>query len=204
VIVATTDGEGLRKETREYESTTSSLTKMREWLLENGVSHVAMESTGVYWKPVYNVLEPSGLICWIVNAAHIKNVPGHKTDRKDSAWICKLLLAGLLKPSYIPAKEQRNLRDLTRYRTKLVQSSASNKNRIIRILEDANIKLSSVLSDMSGVVAVKLTDKLCEKQFVTMEDIESVYHGKLWEQVKRIFTRRVRAFSMSTMFICFA
>jgi transposase len=179
VIVATIDGTGLRKETREFQATTSSLTELRDWLLGNGVTHVAMESTGVYWKPVYNVLEPSGMTVWIVNAAHIKYVPGHKTDKKDSAWICKLLLAGLLKPSYIPPKEQRNLRDLTRYRVKLVQNVASNKNRIIRILEDANIKLSSVLSDTSGVVGTKLIDKLCETHKVTMEDIESVYHGKL-------------------------
>jgi transposase len=120
--------EGLRKKTREFEATTSSLTELRDWLHENEVTHVAMESTGVYWKPVYNVLEPGGkLTVWVVNARHIKYVPGHKTDRKDSAWICKLLLAGLLKPSYIPPKEQRNLRDLTRYRVKLIQSAASNK-----------------------------------------------------------------------------
>jgi transposase len=179
VIVATIDGEGLRRETREFEATTSSLTELRDWLQEKKVTHVAMESTGVYWKPVYNVLEPSGMTVWIVNAAHIKYVPGHKTDRKDSAWICKLLLAGLLKPSYIPPKEQRNLRDLTRYRVKLIQSIAANKNRTIRILEDANIKLSSVLSDTSGVVAMKLIDKLIDKQAVTMADIEEVYHGKL-------------------------
>ena len=180
VIVATIDGEGLRRETREFTSTTSSLTELRNWLLTKGVTHVAMESTGVYWKPVYNVLEPGGqLSVWVVNARHIKYVPGHKTDRKDSAWICKLLLAGLLKPSYIPPKAQRNLRDLTRYRVKLVQNVASNKNRIIRILEDANIKLTSVLSDMSGVVATRLIDKLMEKQVVTLSDIDELYHGKL-------------------------
>jgi transposase len=179
VIVATINGTGIKKQTREYSSTTRSLTELKDWLLENGVTHVAMESTGVYWKPVYNVLEPGGLMVWIVNAQHIKNVPGHKTDRKDSAWICKLLLAGLLKPSYIPGKEQRNLRDLTRYRTQLIQDVASNKNRRIRILEDANIKLSSVLSDMDGAVATRLVEKLCETGVVTMQDIEEVYHGKL-------------------------
>lgn len=117
LIVATIDGVGLKKETREFGAFTSSLTELRDWLLEKEVSHVAMESTGVYWKPVYNVLEPSGLTVWIVNARHIKYVPGHKTDKKDSSWICKLLLAGLLKPSYIPPKQQRELRDLTRYRS---------------------------------------------------------------------------------------
>jgi transposase len=139
VVVATIDGSGLRKETREFNTFTRSLIELKEWLLELGITHVAMESTGVYWKPVYKVLEPAGLTVWIVNARHIKYVPGHKTDKTDSAWICKLLLASLLKPSYIPAREQRELRDLTRYRTKLIQHVASEKNRTMRILEDCNI-----------------------------------------------------------------
>jgi transposase len=179
VVVATIDGEGIKKQTREFSTVTSSLKELRDWLLEQKVTHVAMESTGVFWKPVYNILEPAGLTVWIVNAAHVKYVPGHKTDKKDSAWLCKLLLAGLLKPSYIPAKEQRELRDLTRYRTTLIQSNASNKNRIIRILEDANIKLSSVLSSTSGAVGTKLINKLCDGMEVTMQDIEEVYHKKL-------------------------
>lgn len=187
VVVATIDGEGIKKQTREFDTITSSLKELRDWLLENRITHVAMESTGVFWKPVYNVLEPAGLTVWIVNAAHVKYVPGHKTDKKDSAWLCKLLLAGLLKPSYIPAKEQRELRDLTRYRTKLVQSNASNKNRIIRILEDANIKLSSVLSSTSGVVGTKLIDKICEGKQITMADIDQVYHKKLGASKDEIF-----------------
>jgi transposase len=187
VVVATIDGEGIKKQTREFNTITSSLKELRDWLLENKITHVAMESTGVFWKPVYNVLEPAGLTVWIVNAAHVKYVPGHKTDKKDSAWLCKLLLAGLLKPSYIPAKEQRELRDLTRYRTKLIQSNASNKNRIIRILEDANIKLSSVLSSTSGVVGSKLIDKICEGKQITMQDIDQVYHKKLGASKDEIF-----------------
>jgi transposase len=187
VVVATIDGEGIKKQTREFDTVTSSLKELRDWLLENRITHVGMESTGVFWKPVYNVLEPAGLTVWIVNAAHVKYVPGHKTDKKDSAWLCKLLLAGLLKPSYIPAKEQRELRDLTRYRTKLVQSNASNKNRIIRILEDANIKLSSVLSSTSGVVGTKLIDKICEGKRITMQDINQVYHKKLGASKDEIF-----------------
>jgi len=179
VVVATIDGDGLKKQTRDFSTVTSSLTELRDWLLAHGITHVVMESTGVFWKPVFNVLEPAGLIVWIVNAAHVKYVPGHKTDKKDSAWLCKLLLAGLLKPSYIPVKEQRELRDLTRYRTTLIQNNASNKNRIIRILEDANIKLSSVLSSTSGVVGTKLINKLCDGKEVAMQDIEEVYHKKL-------------------------
>ncbi len=178
-VVATIDGEGIERTTREFGTFTRSLTELKDWLVENKITHVAMESTGVYWKPVYNILEPTGITVWIVNARHVKNVPGHKTDKKDSRWLCKLLLAGLLKPSYIPPREQRELRDLTRYRKKLIRDVASNKNRIIRILEDCNVKLSSVLSDTSGITATKLIDKLCEGKQVTIEDIDEVYHGKI-------------------------
>jgi transposase len=186
-LTATIDGEGLKKQTREFSTVTSSLKELRDWLLENGITHVAMESTGVFWKPVYNVLEPAGLTVWVVNAAHVKYVPGHKTDKRDSKWLCKLLLAGLLKPSFIPAKEQRELRDLTRYRTKLIQSKASNKNRIIRILEDANIKLSSVLSSTSGAVGTRLIDKICEGKSIDMQDIDEVYHKKLQASKEDIY-----------------
>ena len=179
VVVATIDGEGIRKVTREFGTFTSSLTKLRDWLLEEGITHVAMESTGVYWKPVYHILEPSGMKVLIVNARHIKYVPGHKTDKKASAWLCKLLLAGLLKPSYIPAQAQRELRDLTLYRKKMIESVAANKNRINRILEDCNVKLSSVLSSTSGVVGTKLIDKLIDGKSVTLEDVNEVYHCKL-------------------------
>lgn len=179
VVVATINGVGLKKETRSFETFTRSLTELKEWLLSNGITHVAMESTGVYWKPIYKILEGSIANVWIVNARHIKNVPGHKSDKMDSEWICKLLLAGLLKPSYIPPKEQRQLRDLTRYRNKLIQHIASEKNRTMRILEDCNIKLSNVVSNTSGVTATKLIDKLCDGEVITMDDILSVYHGKL-------------------------
>ena len=179
VVVATIDGVGIQRDTRSFKTFTSSLNELKEWLLSNGVTHVAMESTGVYWKPVYKVLEDSIPNVWIVNARHIKNVPGHKTDKMDSEWICKLLLAGLLKPSYIPPKEQRQLRDLTRYRNKLIQQIASEKNRMMRILEDCNIKLSSVVSNTSGTTATSLIDMLCEGKVLTLDDIKSVYHGKL-------------------------
>lgn len=188
VVVATIDGEDIRKETREFSTITSSLKEMSNWLMERGITHVAMESTGVYWKPVYNVLEPMGIVVWIVNAQHIKHVPGHKTDKLDSAWICKLLLAGLLKPSYIPAREQRELRDLTRFRTTLIQEAASNKNRIIRILEDANVKLSSVVSSTSGAVATQLIDKICDGKTITMKDVEEVYHGRLGASKEELLT----------------
>ena len=157
-IVATVTGRGVESETRTFQSTTQSLTDLKEWLLSLGVTHVAMESTGVYWKPVMNILEPGGFTILVVNARHIKYVPGHKTDKKDSAWICKLLRAGLLKGSFVPSREQRDLRDLTRYRRKLVQQQSSEHNRMIRIFEDANLKLSSVFSDIRGKTCTRVID----------------------------------------------
>lgn len=159
-IVATVEGVALPKETRTFSSTTRSLTELKEWLLALGVTHVAMESTGVYWKPVMNILEPAGFTLLVVNAQHIKYVPGHKTDKKDSAWICKLLRAGLLKGSFIPNQSQRDLRDLTRYRRKLVQNLAAEHNRLIRIFEDANLKLSSVFSDVTGKTCTMVIDSI--------------------------------------------
>jgi transposase len=118
-VVATVSGTAIITETRTFSTFTRSLTELREWLLSLGVTHVSMESAGVYWKPVFNILEGHGMTILIVNAQHIKYVPGHKTDKKDSAWICKLLLAGLLKGSFVPPVEILNLRDRTRYRRKL-------------------------------------------------------------------------------------
>ena len=185
--VATMGGEGITTETRSFKTFTSSLTELKEWLIENGVTDVAMESPGVYWKPVMNVLEGPELRVWIVNARHIKYVPGHKTDKKDSAWICQLLLAGLLKKSYVPPREQRELRDLTRYRKKLIQNIASEKNRIIRILEDCNVKLDSVISDLEGVTGTALIDLLISNGDVTMDDIDAVYHKKLKASKELLF-----------------
>lgn len=177
ILVATIKGSGLKEETRSFDSFTSSIEKMRDWLLEHEITHIAMESTGVYWKPVFNVLEEHFEII-LVNARHIKNVPGHKTDKKDSKWISKLLISGLLKGSFIPPKPIRELRNLTRYRRKIVSQIASEKNRIHKILEDANIKLSSVVSNMSGATANKILEAMINGE----EDIEkltSYHHGKM-------------------------
>lgn len=113
-------------------------------------------------KPVMNILEPGGFTILVVNARHIKYVPGHKTDKKDSAWICKILLAGLLKGSFVPGQSQRDLRDLTRYRRKLVQNLAAEHNRLIRIFEDANLKLSSVFSDVTGKTCTRVIDHVID------------------------------------------
>ncbi len=177
-VVATIEGEGLVRETRTFGSYTSSLNDLRDWLQEQAISHVAMESTGVYWKPVFNILEEHFKVI-LVNARHLKNVPGRKTDKKDSQWICKLLLAGLLKASFIPEEKIRQLRDLNRYSTKLSQQLASEKNRIQKILEDANIKLSSVVSSTSGVVSTGIIEGLMAGRTDLEALIDEHYHGKL-------------------------
>jgi transposase len=126
-VVATVAGLGLKQETRTFSTFTNSLNELKEWLKSCGVTHVAMESSGVYWKPVFNVLEGEFEVI-LANARHVKNVPGHKTDRRDSRWLTKLLLSGLLKASFIPPVETRQLRDLFRYRRKLTGQISSERS----------------------------------------------------------------------------
>ena len=129
---------------------TLELLALADWLTEASITHVAMESTGEYWTPVYNLLEGTFTV-FLVNAAHVKNVPGRKTDKADARWLAKLMRFGLLQASFIPPKGQRDVRDLTRYRTKLVQERVREVNRVQGVLERANIKLASVASDIMGV-----------------------------------------------------
>ena len=177
-VVATVSGTGIKSETRTFSTFTRSLTELREWILSLGVTHVAMESTGVFWKPVFNILEGYGLTILVVNARHIKYVPGHKTDKKDSAWIAKLLLAGLLKGSFVPPVEIRNLRDMIRYRRKLEGVVTAEKNRSMRILEDANIKLSSVLSKVNGVSGERIVEALLGGETDTGK-LANLCHGRV-------------------------
>jgi len=137
------------KETRTYGTMTADLLEMMDWLLDAGCTHVAMESTGVFWKAPYNLLE-GALEVYVVNAAHIKTVPGRKTDVKDAEWIADLLRHGLLRPSFIPDRPQRELRELTRYRTSLLQERSAEVNRLQKTLEGANIKLAGVATDIMG------------------------------------------------------
>jgi transposase len=139
------------KETRTFDTMTGDLLKLADWLTEKAVTHVAMESAGVYWQPVYNLLEGLGLTLLVVNAHHIKAVPGRKTDVRDAEWIADLLRHGLLGGSYIPDRPQRELRELVRYRTMLVRQRSQVVNRVQKVLEGANIKLSSVASNVVGV-----------------------------------------------------
>jgi transposase len=176
-VVATVRRSDTDFETREFNTYTRSLKSLREWCKSEGVTHIAMESTGIYWRPVYNIMEEDVEII-LVNARHIKNVPGHKTDKKDSRWISKLLLSGLLKGSFIPPREVRELRDLVRYKKKIIGQISSEKNRVIKILEDCNIKLSSVFSDVSGASASKMILDIIEGK----DDIDGLMehiHGKV-------------------------
>src|SRR6202166_2988676 len=140
----------VQKQIRTFGTTTRELLSLREWLLSEGCTHVAMESTGVYWKPIYAILE-GALEIVVANAQHIKKVPGRKTDVKDAEWIADLLCHGLLRSSFVPPKPIRELRDLMRYRRKLVESQAAERNRLLKLLETANIKLASVATDVFGV-----------------------------------------------------
>ena len=142
-----------------FPTTTAGLLNLLDWLLSLGITHVAMESTGEFWKPVYNLLEGSVTIL-VVNAQHMKQVPGRKTDVKDAEWIAELLAHGLLRPSFVPDAPQRALRDLTRQRTNLVQERARVVNQMQKVLEWANIKLSSVVTDVTGVSARAMLEAL--------------------------------------------
>jgi transposase len=176
-VVACIGGSGIKKEVRTYSTFTQELLRLKEWLKGQGITHVAMESTGIYWKPVFNILEDDFEVI-LVNARHIKHVPGRKTDVCDSEWLCKLLRNGLVKGSYIPVRDMRELRDLTRYRKKLVHAIASEKNRIQKILEDANIKLSSVVSDTFGVSGSAIIEALLRGELTT-EEMSNLARGKL-------------------------
>jgi transposase len=139
-------------ETTTFGTTTPDLLRLHDWLLAWSISQVAMESTGDFWKPVYNVLENTFEL-WVVNAQHVHHVPGRKTDAKDSEWLAELMLHGLLKASFIPPRPQRALRETTCYRTTVIQERTRVVNRVQKLLEGANIKLSSVATDIMGVSA---------------------------------------------------
>jgi len=143
------DGQ-VHKEVQTFGTMTADLLVLHDWLVSRGVTHVAMESTGVYWKPIYNILETSFTIL-LVNAAHIKAVPGRKTDVKDCEWIADLLAHGLLKGGFIPPEPIRDLRDLTRYRKSLIDERTREVNRLHKLLESSNVKLASVATDVMGV-----------------------------------------------------
>lgn len=169
ILVATIKGVGIKEETRKFSTYSSSLEELKKWLLCNKVSHVAMENTGKYWKQVYNILEGNFNIL-LVNARHIKKASGRITEKTDAKWITKILLSGLLKGSFIFPQTIRELRDLTRYKQKIIQTISAEKNRIQKVFEEANIKISWVLSNFSVTKIIKIIDTLING----VEDIEEL------------------------------
>lgn len=170
--------EELKIETRTFPSMTRNLYEILQWLEDHEITHIAMESTGIYWKPIYNILEGFFDIT-LANASRIKNVPGRKTDVSDAEWITKLLRYGLIEKSFIPPAPMRELRDLTRLRKKWVGNLTAEKNRIHKALEASNIKLASVISDIFGVSGRKLLDRLVDNGFVDASEVNLVIHGSL-------------------------
>ena len=162
---------GGRQEVREFGTMTGEIKELTGWLQEAGCEMAAMESTGVYWKPLYNLFELMGLEVMVVNAAHMKAVPGRKTDIKDAEWIAELLQHGLLKASFIPSREQRELRELTRYRKSLTEECSRELSRLQKVLEGANVKLASVVGDIQGKSARRLLDRLAAGESLGREEI---------------------------------
>jgi len=174
----------VQKQMRTFGSTTRELVSLREWLRTEGCTHVAMESTGVYWKPVYAILEGAFEIV-VANAQQVKKVPGRKTDVKDAEWIADLLCHGLLRSSFVPPKPIRELRDLTRYRRKLVESQAAERNRLLKLLESANIKLSSVATDVFGVSGRLMLKALVEGK-ASLAEMAELAKGKLRNKIPQL------------------
>ena len=178
---------GRETQVREFGTLTHELRKMVSWLKENGCQMAAMESTGSYWKPLYNIFEMEELPAMVVNAQHMKTVPGRKTDVKDAEWIAKLLSQGLLKPSFIPDREQREFRELTRFRKSQIEERARNLNRLQKMLEGANIKLAGFVSDIDGKSATELLNVVVETPEFTVDDIAKHRHGGMKSSANELF-----------------
>jgi transposase len=172
-------------EIKTFSTTTSDLLKLKDWLEQNEVEAVAMESTGVYWKPIFNILEDKFPIV-LANPQHLKKIPGKKTDVSDSQWIATLLRCGLIPASFIPPRPIRELRDLNRTRRKLVGVMASEKNRLQKVLEDANIKLTSVVSKVDGKSSMNMIQALLTKDKLSREEIKAMVHGKLRNKIDQL------------------
>jgi transposase len=183
LLVALKDGK-VKKQIRTFNTTTRELVNLREWLLSEGCTHLAMESTGVYWKPVYAILEGAFELV-VANAQHVKKVPGRKTDVKDAEWIAELLCHGLLRSSFVPPKPIRDLRDLMRYRRKLVESRAAERNRLLKLLETANIKLASVATDVFGVSGLLMLRALVDGK-ATPQEMAQLAKKKLRSKIPEL------------------
>jgi transposase len=172
-------------ETRTFATTTSGLLELVDWLGQNHCRHLAMESTGVYWKPVFNLVEGVCDEVLLVNAQHIKQVPGRKTDVKDAEWIADLYAHGLLKGSFIPPAPIRDLRELTRYRVKLIQQRADQCNRIQKLLEGGNIKLASFVTDILGVSGREMLEALAAGE-TDVEKLAKMSRGRMRQKIPQL------------------
>jgi len=171
-----------KQEIRTFSTTTKGLLALNDWLNEWECTHIAMESTGVYWKPVWNILEGAFTLI-LANARRIKNVPGRKTDVADAFWIAQLLRSGLISPSFVPPVDIRNLRDLTRYRRKLLGHATAEKNQVHKILQDANVKLTTYISDIFGVSGRALLESIINGEVLDADEVR--------EKVKTSLKRKV-------------
>ena len=178
-LIVTCFRKGNKQEVRDFGATTRELLELADWLKEGGCEMVAMESTASYWKPLYNILESSDLNAMVVNARHMKAVPGRKTDVKDAEWIADLLQHGLLQPSYIPAKDQRELRELVRYRKSLVGERGRELNRLQKMLEGANIKLSGTVRDINGKSARNILEYILTGESFDEAKYDEMYENKV-------------------------
>ena len=170
---------GRKQELREFGTTTKELLRLADWLIQNDCQMIAMESTASYWKPLYNVFESCELKTMVVNARHMKAVPGRKTDTNDAEWIADLLQHGLLRSSYIPDKSQREIRELVSYRKSLVGEKNRELNRLQKMLEGGNIKLSGTVSDINGKSARNILNMLVSDKEITHENLPDLIVGNL-------------------------
>ena len=180
-----------QSEIREFGTQLKDLLALRKWLEEHKCNYVAMESTGIYWQPVYAVLEAAlsdGMHLLVVNARHMKNVPGKKTDMRDAEWIATLLRAGLLKGSFVPERDIRDLRQFTRYRKALIRDITSQKNRIEKLLQSNGFRLSSFLSDIFGSSGSAIMRQLVQVGFITSQSLDSCLKSRARQKASEILT----------------
>jgi transposase len=183
IMIGPVTGEA-QVEIREYGTTNAELERLRDWLVRERITHAAMESTGSYWKPVFNVLEES-LKVYLANPQDVKNRKGHKTDKKDCWWLAHLLRHAMIRPSFVPPRSQRELRDLTRRRKKMIGAATSERNRVDKVLQDANVKLSNALSDLFGVSGQLMLDALLKGE-ATPEEIAQFAQRRAKQKIPQI------------------
>ena len=190
-IVLTDDGEWLR-ETRTYGTTTEELLRLSDWLAAGDCTHVGLESTGEFWKPIFNILEGSFAV-WLLNAQRIRAIPGRKTDVKDAEWIAELLRHGLVEPSFIPPRHQRELRELTRQRTNFVRGRATLVNRVQKVLESTNLKITSVISNVVGTSGRAILAALLggEEDVAVLADLAKGKLRKKRDQLRQALSGRL-------------